>query len=72
MAIFSSKIPKNATNISMYPVMLYLDEENIDIFNNNITFQHPENLEEYERCINVTFTSITEDGTEITVSRITN
>ena len=71
MAIFSTKIPRNATNVSILSELLYLDEENVDFADRNLTFQSIEGVEFYQPSIRISYTVIREDGAEISVSRVT-
>ena len=71
MAIFNMNIPKNAIDVSINMVLVDIDENNYELYDNEINFDN-EQIENLDQFIRVIYTTIADDGIEITVVRLSN
>lgn len=71
MAIFNMNIPKNAIDVSINMVLVDIDENNYEVYDNEINFDN-EQIENLDQFIRVIYTTIADDGIEITVVRLSN
>ena len=71
MAIFNMNIPKNAIDVSISMVLVDIDENNYEVYDNEINFDN-EQIENLDQFIRVIYTTIADDGIEITVVRLSN
>ena len=71
MAIFNMNIPKNAIDVNINMVLVDIDENNYELYDNEINFDN-EQIENLDQFIRVIYTTIADDGIEITVVRLSN